>query len=244
MWGTAWAPSTSTGTPRAWARRAISLTGLTVPSAFDTWVTATMRVRGPMSRSKSARCTSPRSSTGTTTSFAPFSAARICQGTMLEWCSIPVTRISSPGPTLARPQAWATRFTPSVVAAGEDHLARLGADEAGDLLPRPLEGRRGPLGQVVDPAVHVGVVPVVEAGHRVDDGLRLLGGGAAVEEGEALPVRPLGQDRELPAHRLHVEAHAASRMASPPGRRAATSRPSRSRSAGRATRSTISRAKA
>ncbi len=38
--------------------------------------------------------------------------------------------------------------------------------------------------------------------------------------------------------------HAASRMRSPSGSRAATSRPSRSRSAGTATRSTISRAKA
>ena len=30
--GTPWAPSTSTGTPLAWARRMISLTGLMVPS--------------------------------------------------------------------------------------------------------------------------------------------------------------------------------------------------------------------
>jgi len=34
---------------------------------------------------------------------------------MLEWCSISVTSTSSPAPTRARPNVWATRFTDSVV---------------------------------------------------------------------------------------------------------------------------------
>ena len=55
-----------------------------------------------------SRCPSP--STGTQSSFAPTSLARRYQGTMFEWCSISVSRMRSPSPTLARPQAWATRF--------------------------------------------------------------------------------------------------------------------------------------
>ena len=48
-------------------------------------------------------------------SVAPFSAARICQGTRFEWCSISVRRITSPLPTFFRPHAFETRFTDSVV---------------------------------------------------------------------------------------------------------------------------------
>ena len=33
---------------------------------------------------------------------------------MFEWCSIWVMSTSSPGPTLARPQEWATRLIASV----------------------------------------------------------------------------------------------------------------------------------
>ncbi len=35
-----------------------------------------------------------------------------CQGTMLAWCSSQVMTISSPAPTLRRPQLWATRLMP------------------------------------------------------------------------------------------------------------------------------------
>ena len=43
-------------------------TGLTVPSAFETWVTATIFVRGPSSFSNSSSSSSPRSSMGATRS--------------------------------------------------------------------------------------------------------------------------------------------------------------------------------
>ena len=56
----------------------------------------------------------PASSTGATRSFAPFSAASCCQGTMLAWCSSQVMTISSPSPMLRRPQLCATRLMPSV----------------------------------------------------------------------------------------------------------------------------------
>ena len=47
---------------------------------------------------------------GTQSSSAPTSSASRYQGTMFEWCSISVSRIRSPSPTLARPHAWATRL--------------------------------------------------------------------------------------------------------------------------------------
>jgi hypothetical protein len=45
---------------------------------------------------------------------APASSATICQGTMLEWCSSSVTRISSPGRQARPEEARATRLIASV----------------------------------------------------------------------------------------------------------------------------------
>ena len=45
-WGADWAASTTTSAPAAWARSAISCTGLTVPSTLETWVNVTTRVAG------------------------------------------------------------------------------------------------------------------------------------------------------------------------------------------------------
>ena len=42
------------------------------------------------------------------------SAASICHGTMLEWCSISVSAMRSPSPTFARPHDQATRLSASV----------------------------------------------------------------------------------------------------------------------------------
>ena len=51
--------------------------------------------------------------------------------------------------------------------------------------------------ELVDAAVHVGVVAAVEAGDRVDHAARLLRAGGAVEEGERLAVHALLEDREV-----------------------------------------------
>src|ERR1035438_9684990 len=67
-----------------------------VPSAFDTWVTATMRVRGLSSFWYSSMRSSPERFMGMTRSLAPVSSQSICQGTMLEWCSMAEMTISSP----------------------------------------------------------------------------------------------------------------------------------------------------
>ena len=46
-------------------------------------------------------------------STAPLRSASSCQGTRLLWCSATESTISSPGPTLASPQVWATRLMAS-----------------------------------------------------------------------------------------------------------------------------------
>ncbi len=67
-------------------------------------------------------------------------------------------------------------------AAGEDDLLDLaGADEAAGAVAGAFVGVGRPLRQGVHPAVHVGVVVFVVAGHRVEHRPRLLGGGRVVE---------------------------------------------------------------
>jgi hypothetical protein len=72
------------------------LIGVTVPSAFDIWVIATSFVRG-VRPSRNPRWKRAESSTGTQTSFAPCRSRMKCHGTMLEWCSMIESTISSPG---------------------------------------------------------------------------------------------------------------------------------------------------
>ena len=52
---------------------------------------------------------------GSTFSAAPVRSHSICQGTMLEWCSMAVISTSSPLFTFERPNDVATRLMPSVV---------------------------------------------------------------------------------------------------------------------------------
>ena len=158
-------------------------TGFTVPSAFETCDTATMRVlRGLSSFSYSSRISSPRSSMEETAARALFSSHSICHGTMFEWCSSSEIIISSPALMLARPQELATRLMPSVVprtkmsSASEDAFRSPHGFAA-----RCLVGGCGTLAQLVNTAVNVGAVEFVETANRVDDGQRLLCRGRAVE---------------------------------------------------------------
>ncbi len=92
--------------PAARARRAISATGLIVPSTFDTCATPTTFTRPSAStESSSSSDSSPPSDTDRYRSRAPVSSHRSCHGTMFEWCSISVMSTSSPAPTFSRPQA-------------------------------------------------------------------------------------------------------------------------------------------
>src|SRR5690606_33593498 len=60
------------------------------------------------------------------------------------------------------------------------------------------------IGQEVEAAVNIGIFIGIGVRHRVDHGLRLLGGGAVVEVDERLAVDRAGQDREVTADRLDI----------------------------------------
>ena len=77
--------------------------GLTVPRTLETCATATIFVRSESSRSYSSITSSPASFMGMTLRLARFSSQIICQGTMLEWCSMAETMTSSPARRYFRP---------------------------------------------------------------------------------------------------------------------------------------------
>ncbi|MCY1293315.1 hypothetical protein D9M70_425720 [compost metagenome] len=62
-------------------------------------------------------------------------------------------------------------------------------------------------------AVDVGVLVLVEVAQALDHRRRLLCGGRVVQPHQRLAVDTLGEDREIPAHRLHVEGGLRRRLA-------------------------------
>ena len=100
--------------PTAWAASASWRSGVIVPSAFDMPVTLRIFVRSVSSEPSAERSSRPSSVSGMYRSVAPVTAAVICHGTMLEWCSISVISTSSPSRRCARPHPCATRFIDSV----------------------------------------------------------------------------------------------------------------------------------
>ena len=92
--------------------------------------------------------------------------------------------------------------------AGEHDLVRVrGVDEPGDAGAGRFIGRRGPLADLVDPAVDVRVVLAVVGIHGVNHGLRLLARGRRVEIDERLSVRGRrAEDRELRTDHLRYQA--------------------------------------
>ena len=83
MWTAAWLPSTSTGTPLAWAASVIAFTSTTVPVTFDRWVIATSWVLGPIASITACGSRLPSWSQSTHFSTTPCRSRRKCQGTML-----------------------------------------------------------------------------------------------------------------------------------------------------------------
>src|SRR5690606_11740134 len=81
---TACAPSTSTGTSWLCAISIISFTGLTVPSALETYVKETSFVCSENNALYATISNSPLSFIGMTRSLHPFSSHSICHGTILE----------------------------------------------------------------------------------------------------------------------------------------------------------------
>ena len=113
LWGTYWQASTMASAPAAWAAAQRSVTGVRVPSTLliavnDSLGAVEQAVEvgevelavGRSVESSAARCRR--------------SAASMCHGTMLAWCSISVSTTTSPAARWARPHDWATRLSASV----------------------------------------------------------------------------------------------------------------------------------
>ena len=123
---------------------------------------------------------------------APVRSASWYQGTRFEWCSISVSRISSPARTLASPQLRATRLiewvvpevkmTCSVVAGLSPSGGSLGALMKARTFSRAASYKLVDLfGERVDAAMDVGVMVLVGVDNRVDHLPRPLAGGGVVE---------------------------------------------------------------
>ena len=138
-------------------------------------------------------------------SDAPVACVTSCQGTMFEWCSISVRRISSPSRRKVRPQPWATRLIDSVVPRVKISRAGRRAEEPRDPLTRALVRLRGLFPERVDAAMRVRVVVPVELGLGLDHRDRLLGRGGRVEVHERFALELPLQDREVTPDRVHVE---------------------------------------
>ncbi len=77
------------------------------------------------------------------------------------------------------------------VAHEHDFPVGAGVDEAGDVPPRVLVHLGGPLAELVDAPVDVGVRVFVHGGHGVDDLPGFLGRGRAVQVDQRFPPRAL-----------------------------------------------------
>ena len=197
MCGTAWAPSTSTRAPASCARRTISSTGLSVPSAFEMWrrrrASARAPARGRASRGRGGDRRRDRRSA----SSAPTSWHSSCHGTMFEWCSSGVISTVSPARTLRRAPGVRDEVDRLGHVLREDRLLVRGAEPVGDRVPGALEGVGGLLRERVDAAMDVRVRLAVDAVHRREDGLGLLRGSGRVQVGDRPATDLALQDREL-----------------------------------------------
>ena len=180
-------------------------TGLMVPRTFD--IAVKQNALAPSSsRSRSVRSSRPSGVSGSQRISKPFSAASICQGTMLAWCSIWVSSTASPSPRLAPPHDRATRFIASVAFLVKTSSRSAGAlTKRFTLQPGRLEGLGGLGGQLVDAAVDVGVRRLVEALHGLEHLAGLLADGGRVEVHDALAVDLPVEDREVLADATDVE---------------------------------------
>ena len=143
---------------------------------------------------------------GATLRVAPRSRQAICQGTMFEWCSMWGDQHLVPGLDPGAPEAGGDEVDPLGGAADEDDLlAAFGVEELGDAAACALVGERRLLREPVDPAVDVGVLLLVVAGHRGDDGARLLRRRGVVEIDQRLVPHPPREDGEVAPYRFDVE---------------------------------------
>ena len=151
--------------------------------------------------------------TGTQRRVAPVRRASSCQGTRLAWCSISVTRISSPGRE-HEPLVLGVVGRGRVGEGVRDEVERLGGvlredDLVGGRADERRDGRAGGLevvgrllGELVRAAVDGGVVLLVEGALGVEDRRRLVRRRPRVEVDERPAVAHRArQDREVAADR-------------------------------------------
>ena len=121
-------------------------------------------------------------------------------GTMLAWCSISLTRTTSPAVRFFGAPGLGEQVEGLGRVLREDDLAGAagGVDEARHRLARALVGGGRLTGRLVDGAVHVGVAQLVVATHGVDDGVGLQRRRGGVEvrdrsiEDHAIQLRDVG----------------------------------------------------
>ena len=96
--------------------------------------------------SRTRRCRKlPSSSTGAHLITAPWRSRRKCHGTMLEWCSMIESTISSPGLMRSRAERIGDEIDRLGGVAGEDDLfGAAGVEERAHRLARALVGLRSP----------------------------------------------------------------------------------------------------
>ena len=182
-----------------------SFAGTSVPSMFDIWVMATSLVRGVSSFSNSSMRKWPSSSTGAHLITAPWRSRRKCHGTMLEWCSMIESTISSPGLDALAPERVGDEIDRLGRVAGEDDLFLApGVEKGRDLLARALVGFGRLVGEIMQAAMHVGVLRRVGLLQAIEHGARLLRRGGVVEIDERLAVDLHRQDRKIRADAVDV----------------------------------------
>jgi hypothetical protein len=110
------AASTTVTAPTLRARAQSSATGLIVPSVLETCVKAKTLTSGRQQAVQGREVEEPLvAGHGHVPQRRAGALATSCQGTRLLWCSISVSRMTSPFPRFAPPQLEATRLMDSVV---------------------------------------------------------------------------------------------------------------------------------
>jgi hypothetical protein len=111
-----------------------------------------------------------------------------------------------PGPEVVEAPRVRDEVDPLGRAAREDDLPRgRSVHEPGDRLARFLVRGRRAFRQLVDAAMHVRVLVLVEAAQPVEHLARLLGARGRVEERDRLSVDQLVEDRKVRAQAVRVE---------------------------------------
>ena len=201
--GTLWAASTSTTAPAAWARRAISATGLIVPSTFETEATATIFVR---SVSKRVERVEDQQAVVGDRNVLEDGAGPL--GQLLPGHEVGVVLHRGDEDFVAGSDVRIAPTAGHQVDAGgragrEDDFAGISAPmKARDFFAGFLVLLGAALAERVDAAVDVGVIALVHAAEHLDHLPRPLRAGGVVEKHQRpVAVDRLLQDRKILAHR-------------------------------------------